>query len=1283
MKTELPPPLTTVPETKRTALRSGQGLVEFALIIPILLVLVLGIIDFGRVLTVYAMASNAVRDALRQAEIIGFEPELGSVPPFRDCQLMLDNVRKAMWIPIDLAAGDLTITYYEGTPDRSQGEDADSDTLKVLGQCNLAAPTILPFTGDAADPLENGDILMISLQTDIAFMTPFLSSITPTMPVRFTGQRTIITELELHSDPSIIDTDYDGLDDNWEKTHFGTADPDIVPADLLQTGTDDPDGDGCNNGCEFVRGTDPNNPDSDGDGLTDGEEAYVFFTDPTDTDTDNDTLTDCQEVRADTTRYRMPRPTRRLGTKPTGQVGSEIGCAQIMSYVTNPRVGDTDGDRLMDADELNVHNTSPTNPDTDGDTLSDGEEVLGIPATDTVRYPLIVNLTTYRFPTNPLLTDSDGDGLTDANEVFLHGTNPTALDTDSDGIDDRTELVGYTVSVNGVNVTYTTDPNDSDSDNDGLTDGEERSGWASVVNSVNVHYYPDPHSADADNDGVLDPDEKLALTNPQSSDTDNDGLNDRYEIDTEGQDPRVIDSGDLDEDGLPDAWEDRYFGNNDTNATPEEVALYSGSDDPDSDGCNNICEFRNGLNPNVADTDGDGLLDGEEVVAGPNVDANGIPTTWLFPLDTLPNAVDSDDDGLNDYQEVRVWSTDPRNPDTDGDTVKDGAEVTGYSITVVTSSGTVTRTVSSNPTLLNSDSDGLDDGAEFTRMLDPQAPDTDGDGLNDDVEVTDVGGYGGPVTTDPKHWDTDGDGLSDGFEAAGYTLPHDSATTCRSNPARVDTDSDTLSDGYEYNNSRNPCVKELPLLTITDVTVNESNATATLTITATELAGEFFSVRYRAIQDTSATYPASPGQDFTAVDNRLNFEIVPASQGTMTKTITIPILQDTSDEYDETFIVELYNASSAEIVDSQAVVTIIDDDDPPEVGISFVSASEITQQATLRVSVLTTISGKPITVNYSTANGTATAGSDYTATTGSVTIPAGSASADIVIPVIDDTAQDKDETFTTTITVPANGNATVRSGQGTATATIFDDESVLITIANTTVFERVGTTTTANFTVTLEQELPRTVTLTYRTNNGTATSPSDFTGTTSSQVTIPANTRTFNLPVTIAAAQSSPLETGPTETFQVQLLSASPGLIQSGTATGTATIYNAPQISVNNVSVQEVKGATVTATFTITLTGYTDQAIAITYQTEPGSAFSQTPSASADTDYVSIASTNHTFVASTSQLTQTRTVTVSIPGQAANENDEYFGLRVNVVTASQGYAHPSQVRGIGTIIDDK
>lgn len=67
------------------------------------------------------------------------------------------------------------------------------------------------------------------------------------------------------SETNRSDADADCLPDAWEKQYF--------PAIIGQNGTGDPDGDGCNNRCEYLHGTDPTKKDSDGDGASDGDEV--------------------------------------------------------------------------------------------------------------------------------------------------------------------------------------------------------------------------------------------------------------------------------------------------------------------------------------------------------------------------------------------------------------------------------------------------------------------------------------------------------------------------------------------------------------------------------------------------------------------------------------------------------------------------------------------------------------------------------------------------------------------------------------------------------------------------------------------------------------------------------------------------------------------------------------------------------------------------------------------------------------------------------------------------
>lgn len=93
---------------------------------------------------------------------------------------------------------------------------------------------------------------------------------------------------------------------------------------------------------------------------------------------------------------------------------------------TDPNDPDSDGDMLLDGEEVNDTMTNPLEADTDGDGLGDGAEVMGT--------------------TDPLDLDSDDDGLEDGRELNLEGTDPAACDTDLDGIADGTEL-GVTMPV--------------------------------------------------------------------------------------------------------------------------------------------------------------------------------------------------------------------------------------------------------------------------------------------------------------------------------------------------------------------------------------------------------------------------------------------------------------------------------------------------------------------------------------------------------------------------------------------------------------------------------------------------------------------------------------------------------------------------------------------------------------------------------------------------------------------------------------------------------------------
>lgn len=213
----------------------------------------------------------------------------------------------------------------------------------------------------------------------------------------------------------------------------------------------------------------------------------------------------------------------------------------------------------------------------------------------------------------PPIDDADGDGLSDDDEVNIHGTDPNDDDSDDDGI------------LDGVEVRNGLDPNsdvgddgaNGDPDMDGLTNLEE----------INTHK-TDPQSDDTDEDGLKDKEEiDTHNSDPLSDDTDEDTLLDGEEV-VEGDDGFITDPAkeDTDDDGVRD----------DVDTDPVDPG-----NDNDGDGLGNKDESDvHGTDPLIDDSDGDSILDGEEVEAG----VDGFITN---PLD-----VDTDGDGFTDGLEI-------------------------------------------------------------------------------------------------------------------------------------------------------------------------------------------------------------------------------------------------------------------------------------------------------------------------------------------------------------------------------------------------------------------------------------------------------------------------------------------------------------------------------------------------------------------------------------------------------------------------------------------------------
>ena len=333
----------------------------------------------------------------------------------------------------------------------------------------------------------------------------------------------LLQEEEDGTNPGNPDSDGDGLGDGWEALYAFVST--FISLHTRATATEvtyDLDNDGLTLLQESEGFTDPRKNDTDDDGLNDSYEFLISGTDGTLTDTDGDGLGDRWEVQYMNAEHVDP----------------------LVRATSTQLASDTDGDRLNLSGEAQAF-TDPGDPDTDGDGLGDGWEVQynyisgdvdpldkaldDVLVLDNDKDGLNYSLEAQAF-THPSLNDTDGDGLNDSYEFLVLGTNATLTDTDGDGLNDSYEV---------------------------LTLG----------------------------------------TNATLADTDGDGLNDSYEVLTLGTNATLADT---DGDGLGDRWEVKYNGTSGVNplvkATAEELAS-----DTDNDGLSLTEEFKANLDPGTAD----------------------------------------------------------------------------------------------------------------------------------------------------------------------------------------------------------------------------------------------------------------------------------------------------------------------------------------------------------------------------------------------------------------------------------------------------------------------------------------------------------------------------------------------------------------------------------------------------------------------------------------------------------------------------------------------------------
>jgi hypothetical protein len=273
-------------------------------------------------------------------------------------------------------------------------------------------------------------------------------------------------------------------------------------------------------------------------------------------------------------------------------------------------------------------------------------------------------------------------------------------------------------------------------------------------------------------------------------------------------------------------------------------------------------------------------------------------------------------------------------------------------------------------------------------------------------------------------------------------------------------------------------------------------ASAAVTITSSPTPeGDAIEVTVENTDLLAATVSTSSG---TATEDT-DFDATSHTAPSGTSTFDIPTTEDSAPELDETIALTATRLGST-VATATATIT---DDDPPALALFDNSASEASNGVSVAVS-RSPIS-RPTTVGWSVSGGGTATAADLGATSGTITIPAGAAFGVITIPVVDDSADEPDETVGITI---AAAGTTITRAAGTATITNDDVRTLTVNDARVTESDE-DAGTTARVLVSLDGPTFRTVTAQFATVPVTARTPADFTTRTGTVTFTPGQTQAF------------------------------------------------------------------------------------------------------------------------------------------------------------------------------
>ncbi len=375
-------------------------------------------------------------------------------------------------------------------------------------------------------------------------------------------------------------------------------------------------------------------------------------------------------------------------------------------------------------------------------------------------------------------------------------------------------------------------------------------------------------------------------------------------------------------------------------------------------------------------------------------------------------------------------------------------------------------------------------------------------------------------------------------------------------------------------------------------TVDEGVGIAIIDVVMSEPAQREATVKYATSDGT-----ALAGKDYTAASGTLTFAVGEARQ-----TITVPVKDDTYDEEDQTFTLTLSDPVNALLgAPSAAVVTIADNDPPPVVRLasSYIYVNESAASATVSVR-LSVASEFPVAVDFATQDGTATAGADYVAASGTLVFAPGETGRTFVVSILDDLIAEADETVSLALSNPANATL----GTAMSTLTLDDNDALSFGLAYYTVKENGGE---AVINVKLSAASSYEVRVDYATRDGTATAGMDYTPIAGTLVFVPGEkNKTLLIPIADDVAAEAD------ETILLALSNPVNAELGSPTAVTLTIVDNDTlKFSVASYSVREGAGE---AVITVKLSAASDLTVSVNYATSDGTALAgQDYAATSDT----------------------------------------------------------------------